>query len=107
MTPARLAPSLPATALAGRDLHPQDIAGFAQRTPNKVLEPLCPNKISQTVLFSKPILLAGGKIAMEFGKNPGVDFKIQPNSVLGLSLSSFYLAGISFALIDNDNLIWI
>ena len=32
MTPARLAPSLPATALAGRDLHPQDIAGFAQRT---------------------------------------------------------------------------
>jgi len=32
VTPARLAPSLPAKALAGRDLHPQDIAGFAQRT---------------------------------------------------------------------------
>ena len=30
--PARLAPSLPATALAGRDLHPQDIASFSQRT---------------------------------------------------------------------------
>jgi hypothetical protein len=35
MTPARLAPSLPATALAGRDLHPQDIAGFALRTDNR------------------------------------------------------------------------
>jgi len=32
MAPARLAPSLPATALSGRDLHPQDIAGFAQCT---------------------------------------------------------------------------
>jgi hypothetical protein len=27
------------------------------------LEPLCPSKISQTILFSKPILLAGGRIA--------------------------------------------
>lgn len=35
MTPARLAPSLRATALAGRDLHPQDIAGFAQRSDNR------------------------------------------------------------------------
>ena len=44
MTPARLAPSLPATALAGRDLHPQDIDSFAQRTPNEVLEPLWPEQ---------------------------------------------------------------
>jgi len=42
MTPARLAPSLPATALAGRDLHPQDIAGFAQRTHNEVFGTSCP-----------------------------------------------------------------
>lgn len=34
ITPARLAPSRPATALAGQDLHPQDIAGFAQRINN-------------------------------------------------------------------------
>jgi hypothetical protein len=32
------------------------------------------------------------------GKNPGVDFKIQGTSVLGLPLSSFGLTGISFAL---------
>ena len=31
-TPARLAPSLPATALAGRDFHLQDVASFSQRT---------------------------------------------------------------------------
>jgi YD repeat-containing protein len=35
MTPARLAPSLPVTALAGRDSHPQDIAGFAQLTSSR------------------------------------------------------------------------
>lgn len=40
MTPARLTPSLPATALAGRDFHPQDIAGFAQRTDNVKMIPL-------------------------------------------------------------------
>jgi hypothetical protein len=37
--------------------------------PNEVLEPLCPNKISQTVLFSKPILLAGDKIAQIWAEN--------------------------------------
>jgi len=31
--------------------------------PNEVLETLCPSKISPTVLFSKPILLAGSKLA--------------------------------------------
>jgi hypothetical protein len=36
------------------------------------------------------------------GKNPGVDFKIQPTPVLGLPLSSFGLTGISFASLEND-----
>ena len=31
--------------------------------PNEVLEPLWPSKISQTILFSKPINLIGGKMA--------------------------------------------
>lgn len=59
MTPARLAPSLPATALAGRDLHPQDIAGFAQRTPNEVFASLGPRKGSKTILISRPNFFIG------------------------------------------------
>ena len=38
-------------------------AALAMPVPKWFLEPLYPSKISQTVLFSKPILLAGGKIA--------------------------------------------
>jgi len=38
-------------------------AALAMPVPKWFLEPLYLSKISQTVLFSKPILLAGGKIA--------------------------------------------
>ena len=35
--------------------------------PNEVLEPLCPSKISQTVIFSKPNFLVEGMIAQISG----------------------------------------
>ena len=38
VTPARLGSNLPATALVGRDFHPQATASFAWRTPIRAEE---------------------------------------------------------------------
>jgi hypothetical protein len=57
--------------------------------PAAVLEPLCPNKISRTLLFSKPIFLAGGKIVQI-----GAESQFSPNSVqTNPSATGCYLAG--------------
>jgi hypothetical protein len=50
------------------------------------LEPLWASKISQTILFSKPFLLAGGKIAQigaesQFSPDFGIP-KINPNNTI-------------------------
>ncbi len=52
-----------------RDISWDYAATLATPVPKWFLEPLCPSKISQTVLFSKPILLAGGKIAQIWAKS--------------------------------------
>jgi hypothetical protein len=55
------------------------------------LEPLCPSKISQTVLYSKPILLAGGKIAQlgaesQFSPDFGHTFPTDPRYLTAVEL---------------------
>ena len=57
--------------------------------PKEVLEPLCPSKISQTVLFSRPILLAGGRIAQIWAESQfSPDFR-----QINTSATRCYLAG--------------
>ena len=61
-----------------------------------------PHRFHSREEFKKCCLWAGDrKNGNGVRKNPGVDFKIQRTSVLGLPLSSFNLTGISFALIDS------